>query len=77
MQRGLTHQIGTHARELALWQVREFFIKGESDDAIKNAVANELKALIVRCAKTSMSERLSKETRFAKGVPEGGFKTQS
>ena len=77
MQRRLTHQICAHSGELALRQLRKFLIQRQGDHAIENAVANKLQAFVVRRAEATMRERLAQQTRFAKGVPEGGFQTQS
>ena len=68
MQGVLLDQIGTHAREVTLWQFAQFFVEQMGHRQIEHRVAQELQAFVVVCAEAAMRERLLQQRQLAKAI---------
>jgi len=77
MQRWLADQIRAHTRQLPFGQLRKFVVERQRDGAVEHAITDKFETLIMRRTKTSMCQRFAQQTRFAKGVTEGGFQAQN
>ena len=68
MQRLLAHQVGAQARQIALPEAGEPAVELGGDDAIEDAVAEELEALVVGRAVAAVRQRLREQRGCAKPV---------
>lgn len=66
MQGFLTNKIGPQTRQVTFRKLFEPSEKKIGHNAVQNAIADKLKALIMGCAKTAMSQRCSKQQRIGK-----------
>jgi hypothetical protein len=64
----LAHQVGPHAREIALGQLAQALIQQVRDDQAQHRVAQKLQPLIVLRAVAAVGERQLQEARVGKLV---------
>jgi hypothetical protein len=72
-ERRLVHEPGAQPREIAFGKLRETLVEERGDDAVEEAVAEELQALVVRSAEAAVRDRLAREIRRGEAVPQAAF----
>ena len=71
IQRLLPHQVGAQPRQIAFTGAAKPAAEFGRDDAVENAVPEELEALVVGRAVASVRERLPEQRRLRKPVADG------